>query len=286
MQKIKAALLILLGSFFSCTDDVIQRILAEHGYTPWQIVQGRTFLAILILLPFVIKKKLYKTNIAGLHILRGGLFCCTVCFHVLGLAKAPLALCALIEFTGPLFILLFSRIFLKEKVTLTQTFAAMITFVSVASIIDYNNVTIKYGAIYVLIAMIIYAGIETINKKIISTYNENEFTMIFLYNVYAFAIISIPCLESFTIPTITDTLLFAGLGSGSILFFICFLKAFKLANISFLSTFKYSEFIYKSIFGVLLFNEAIKYSNIVAMGIIILTNIFLIFMEKGENKKQ
>lgn len=60
MQKIKAALLILLGSFFSCTDDVIQRILAEHGYTPWQIVQGRTFLVILILLPFVIKKNFIK----------------------------------------------------------------------------------------------------------------------------------------------------------------------------------------------------------------------------------
>ena len=213
------------------------------------------------------------------------MFCCTVCFHVLGLAKAPLALCALIEFTGPLFILLFSRIFLKEKVTLAQTCAALITFVAVASIIDYNNVTIKYGAIYVLIAMIIYSGIETINKKIISTYNENEFTMIFLYNVYAFAIISIPCLESFTIPTFRDTLLFVGLSSGSILFFISFLNAFKLANISFLSTFKYSEFIYKSIFGVLLFKEAIRYSNIIAMVVIVLTNIFLIFMEKDENKK-
>ena len=284
MDKIKAIILILLGSFFSCTDDVIQRLLAEKGFHPYQILHTRTFFAMIILSFFIIKNKLYKTKLIKVHILRGVLLCGTICFHILGLERTSLSLCALIEFTGPLFIIILSGFFLKEKVTKIQILVALTTFITVASIIDFKNAKITYGCFFVLIAMIIYGVVETINKKIIMEYKEKEITMIFYYNFFGFIIITIPSLSVYTLPALFDIMLFFLLGLGSVLYYFCFLKAFKLANISFLSPFKYSEFIYKNIFGLIIFNEKLRSLDFIAMGVIIIANIILLYKEKEKQQ--
>lgn len=110
--------LICIGVFAISINDMLIKALSG-GYPLHQIVFTRT--AIGILLSFVMLHlegglSLLRTDRPGLHVLRGLTLVAANMTFFASLAVLPLGLTTALFFVGPLFITLFSFLFLKEKV--------------------------------------------------------------------------------------------------------------------------------------------------------------------------
>ena len=281
MHKFKAICWICLGSFFGSLNDVFTKILSAK-FDSIEIASARFFFAIICLLPFVFKKpQILKTERIGIHFVRGLIFFMAITLWGRGLKSTYVSLAALISFSGPFFLMFMSRFFLNEKITIYRFFATIISFITILGVIDFKNVTFSIGCVYFLIGEIFFALSDVINKKHSTT--ENHITMLFYYSLFALFISIIPTYIVFVQPNFKDILLMFFQGASSNMFLFCLLRAFSLADATFLSPFKYLEFLFSVLFGYFIFKDIpTKYSFFVML-VIVVCNLWLIYCENKKN---
>lgn len=281
MLKVKAVCWMFLGSFFGSLNDVFTKSLSSK-FDSIEIASARFFFAMICLLPFIINKtKILKTNNLHIHFIRGLIFFMAITLWGRGLKSAQVSLAALISFSGPFFLMFMSRFFLKEKITIYRFCATIVSFITILGIIDFNNVSFEISCLFFFIGEIFFSLSDVINKKHSTT--ENHITMLFYYSLFAFFISLTPTYVVYVKPNLKDIFLMFCQGASSDMFLFCLLRAFSLADATFLSPFKYMEFLFSVLFGYFIFNEIpTKYSFFVVF-VIVVCNIWLIYCENKKN---
>ena len=253
MSKFKAICWICLGTFFGSLNDVFTKILSVK-FNSIEIASARFFFAIICLLPLVFKKpQILKTERIHIHFLRGLFILVALILWGRGLKSTYLSLGALINFSGPFFLMFMARFFLNEKITISRFLVTMISFITILGVIDFKNATFGIGCIYLLIGEVFFVLSDVITKKYSTT--ENHIIMLFYYFLFAFFLSIIPTYIVFVTPNFKDILIMFFHGASSNMFFYCFLRAFSLADATFLSPFKYIEFLYAVLFGYFVFKD-------------------------------
>lgn len=272
----------LVSITIGVTNDIISKYIG-HAIPSFEIVFFRFLFGTITLLPFIImqgKKSLYTSN-KYIHLLRGSLLFVGILIWTYCIKYVHISTATVINFTIPIFVLFLARIILKEKVGIEKIIASIVGFIGVI-IIVYKPEAINNNDIMILGASFLFALLDVINKKYVV--QESMIAMLIYSNIVVmFASLPIT-LFNWVLPTYDQFMLLFLLGIGANLLLYCILKAFSMADASFLAPFRYTEVIISGILGFVFFNEVPSYSLLMGCLFIIPSTLFILRYGRTSSK--
>lgn len=272
----------VLSLFIGIANDSITKYLSKN-ISINQIVFMRFLFSFITLIPVVLITGInqLKTNNIKLHITRGLLLFIAVSLWSASFKYIPITTVTAIGFTMPLYVLILSAIFLKERVGINRLLATVVGFIGVFLVLRPETTGAYFALIFLTLAALFFASLDIINKKYIST--ESTLSMMFYSALITTTLGGVNVISELkSLGYIQFVLLFL-LGSGANLLLYCLLQAFKYVDASFLSPFRYLELVFSIIFGYVLFNEVVSLNVLVGAVVIIFSVIFVTYNERYKN---
>jgi S-adenosylmethionine uptake transporter len=259
----RGIVLICVGVFAISINDLVIKALSG-GYPLHQIVFTRT--AIGIFLSFVMLRhegglSLLRTSQPGLHVLRGLTLVAANMTFFASLAVLPLGLTTALFFVGPLFITLFSFLFLGEKVGPLRLGAIVFGFLGVIIMQEPWSDGSEYGPAWIfalpVIAAALYAAMAVMTRALgvksaasaLTIYNQVMFLLVSsLFYLFVGAGQTDPgpdspslhfLLRAWTWPTAEDWPFFAVIGICNGIVAYCITAAYRMAPSSSIAPFEY-----------------------------------------------
>jgi len=150
--------------------------------SPFQIVFFRSFFGMLMVLPFIWRKKISLWGEERFKLTARGVFGFgALILHFYTIAKLDLGLAVMLNYTAPIFTVIFSVFFLKERPSLSLCF---LIFLSFAGVILLNtrsgvvwNPAVWLALLSSIFAAFAYLSIRTIRRR------ESPYTVIFYFTL-------------------------------------------------------------------------------------------------------
>lgn len=256
-RYLKGAMFLSLYALFSSLNDVVMKFSMQFTQTSTvDMLFLRHAFANIFLLPFIIRKrpKIMIRNVRN-HLLRAIMFGLAMLCYISALKNLPLATVVAINFSIPLWVVLFAHLFLHEKLKqrlLSVAIGFVGVFIICAPMVTMANASsaLTYSVLIMLAATCIFALLDIFNKYLL---NQNEtITMMLFGSNFFIALLALPFF-SFTIPKQILLFVYLGLGANLVLYFL--LRAWKSCDISALQPIKYIEFPLALLFGSIVFND-------------------------------
>ncbi len=276
-NKLTGILWIVLSMIFFSITMSISKFLGSEVHTLVKIFM-RLLFGLILLLPFMFDKTTkLKTNNIGLYLLRTSCVCAAMFCTYFTYTHLPLALATSIGFTTPIFTILLSILFLKEKVSLSHWILIIIGYIGVLII---TRPTLSFHFSYITIGLLanFLASCAIIMANKISR-TDSAKQILFLTTLLSVLFTSIPTYYFWQRPNAQEFFLLFLLGCTGMLSQYCYLKAIRLEKISFLSSFEYIRLIFMVPIGVFVFNEIPNPHIYLGSIIIIASNLCLTYLK-------
>ncbi len=277
----------LAASAFIGGTAVIAKLLGKDNLgeplSPFQISQSRFLYGFIFVLLFSL---FYKVRIESpnpkLHLARTSLgwMGATILFGSSSLI--PVNDAVALNFSNPVFAMIFSLIILREKYYPYRWIAMIITFAGALILIrpDFSNLYVDPIAI-VSIFGAICLGLEAIFIKLLTKYEKN--TQILLINNFIGLILSSLIVIFFwQTPTFLQLLLCILIGFLMICAQICFLIALRSNQLNFVIPFFYSTLIFVLLYDYLIFRNLPDLLSFSGSLLIMIGGIYLFLKEKNQ----
>lgn len=240
----------------------------------------RFFLSTLLVVPFLIfnQHRIVIRHAAwhGLRILLGGAALWLCCYSV---TCMPLSQNTAIMFTEPLFFLPLAAFFLKEKVHAARWIATSVGFCGLLYLLHPTSDVFSFIALVPVVSAILFAFLDIVTKKIVHT--ESTLSMLFTFGLGC-SVLTLPfVLSVWVMPSLYEVLFLLFLGIGANLIQVCLFLSFRAADASALAPFRYTELIFSVFFGFILFQQVPTVRVILGASVIILSTLYLIYVERN-----
>lgn len=189
MKKSKAYALIVLSSFLFGTSGIFVRLLSPYGFTSMQMTAMRGIISAVALSLFVLftKRKLFKTNhkALALFLLSGVFMFAAAFFYYTAMSYTTIATAVVLMYAAPIYVLLFSVLFLKEKLSVMKVVAVALMLVGMALVsgivggLEFNF----WGVFFAIAAGVAYAAYNIVAKVEMKQGNDPLTAMIYCYIV-------------------------------------------------------------------------------------------------------
>ena len=249
--------IILMGTAAALTaaQNTLIRFLGDSGIHPFEIAFFRCVFGLLTVAPLVLwQERAWPRTHATKLLTASGLFHFTamICFFT-GVTLIPLNESAALTFAGPLFATVGAALFLGENVRARRWIAIAIGFAGVLIVLRPGAVPVSLGAGLVLFANISFAGVSLLVKRMSGT--ERTTTVVF-YQTLIVMLLTFPlALWNWTTPTLFDLLLVATLGALCTAGWLCFTRAFALADASAILPLEFTRLPFVAVLAYLVFGE-------------------------------
>jgi S-adenosylmethionine uptake transporter len=272
----------------SCANDVIAKLLGNH-LAPIEIIFFRFFFSFVTLLPLVAFKGKAILCAANLKInfLRGVLGAISFYLYTYSLTRLPIVEVVTILWTTPIFGLVLSIIFLREKVSPARWIATIIGFVGLAFISlcgSEAHLVLKFLYIIPIMSALLFAAQDVMIKKMVV--HENSATMLLYFAIVAAAFTLAPTIMCWQPPSLFELSLLLLLGSSANLMQWFIFKAFEAADLSALAPYRYLEFLMAAGAGYIFFEEIPGMNVITGAIIIILSTLQLALNERRQSRSR
>ena len=302
MPDKKAILFMFLATFGFAVQDAVVKILSVTG-SLWQLMLLRAFLVIIILVVWA-KSFVRSSSITPLGwfwpILRGVFMSFAYTLFYASLPFVSLSEAATCFFTAPIFVCIFSSIFLKETIGWTRVTAVIVGFLGVLLIIQPEQSEVNFVLFLPLMAGISYAFAVVITRGFCK--EQPSLSLTFSHNIlYAFiGFVMVVILPTLPInDQIRDTNLFFYAGwvplTREILFLIgvtsithiiamtATIRAYQTAETSFVAPLEYFYLVFASMIDFFIWGVVLAPS--VATGIILVVVSGVIISIREQIKK-
>ena len=237
----------------------------------WGRYASQTIFTIIIFSPNL--GKVLATNRLKLHLFRSALLFGATLFMFAGFKYLTLVTTITIFQVGPLIVVIFSVMFLKESVSLKRWMSVFIGFCGALLIIKPGTDMFLMTGILPLLAATCYAG-YAVSTRHLGT--EEDPRTNFLYTSIVGTIISSALLIPFFKPiSLVEASLFCILGLLGGLGHFCFVLALRKSEASLLAPFTYFDLIFASILGIIFFSEYPDVYVLLGAIIIVIAGIYL-----------
>ncbi len=177
-------LIILAGVFWGTMGLFVHALTDLFGFTSLQSSAVRLFSATLLTLVFVFiyNKKLFKIALCDLWMfICSGVFsimCLTVFYFLAISSDTSMSVSAILLYTAPVWVMIFSCIFFKETFTARKLIALICAFLGCVLISSGSDVKVTlHGFIYGLISGLAYASYSIFGKIATKKYHPFTFTL-------------------------------------------------------------------------------------------------------------
>lgn len=269
----------MLSSISGASNDVISKYMGMRIHS-YEITFFRFLFGTITLLPFIGYYGIdtLKTSRPFIHVIRGALLFFGIAAWTYGLSIAPVTTATVISFTIPVFFLVLSVFFLKEKIIWQRWVVTLVVFTGLAITLNPSNENFNPETMIFVFAAISFAMLDIINKRFVI--QETMISMLF-YSAIITAIFAFPfALQYWVTPTTFELFMMFLLGAGANLLLFFLLKAFSLTDATALAPYRYFELIISGIMSYIVFNELPNETTILGAIIIIPSTLFIIYSEK------
>ena len=286
-SQITGILWMILHCFLISSIVTIAKFLGHKNYSEGQVIFFHSFVALIILLPFALHfegKKLLKTNLFSLHLLRGIIGTASLFIYFFALKFIPLTDGRALALLSPVITFIFAVIFIKENLNIKKSLALMLSLFGGYIIINPGNVSFHPMLFLILAAMIMWSVIDLIIKKLSKT--ESAIKQLFFLAAFSalfslpFAIIDWQNPENFV-----EIFLLILIGVIFIFNSLAIFLAIKNADLTILTPIDFCGMIFTAILSYLVFGEIIKTNSLIGSIIVFSSSLYLIYQESKAAKE-
>jgi len=261
--------MILSVLFFSLMDVLIK---ITDDYDVGQVMFSRAMFGLIPILLLIPKKKLknfYKTKHVGLHFYRSFIGAIAMFSIFVGLRNLELAEVTSMAFSGPIWVVIFSIIFLGEKVRTKRWIAVGLGFIGVLIISKPGFDNLNFYYIYPVIFTLGFAGISIFIRKL-TLIGEPVYLIAFYFSVCSaiFGLFTLP-FGGWLMPSGYDLGLLILIGLFGSIANLLLTKSYQLAEVSLTTPLKYLSLVLAIFFGFYFFNEIPTIYTLSGAGLII-----------------
>ena len=247
--------MILSVLFFSLMDVLIK---ITHEYDVGQVMFSRALFGLIPIFFLIPKDKLknfYKTKRIKLHFYRSFIGAIAMWAIFVGLRNLELAEVTSIAFSGPIWVVIFSILFLSEKIKAKRWTAVGLGFIGVIVISKPGFDNLNYYYIYPVIFTLAFAAVSIFIRKL-TLAGEPVYLIAFYFSVCSgiFGLCTLP-FGGWLMPSSYDLVLLILIGLLGSTANLLLTKSYQLAEVSLTTPLKYLSLVFAIIFGFYLFNE-------------------------------
>jgi drug/metabolite transporter (DMT)-like permease len=277
-------MVVLAFFFFSVTSAVAKTMLPT--YSVGQMMLIRSLVVLLLLLPFIVHE-----GPAGfrdiprpkLQILRGLVSALEVFAFFWAISYLPMADTVTILLAGPLFVTLWSTLFLGEHVGWRRWSAVALGFIGVLIALRPSAATISLPAAIALVCTMLYAFGVLATRSLRGT-AAVVLTTTQMAGALIFGALATLLPNGWTTPNWQDFEVLAFLGVPTAIGYVCMNRALKLAPASVIAPYQYTLIIWAAVFGYLMFGDIPPVTTIVGAIIIIGAGLYISWRERALGK--
>lgn len=278
----------VLTCFVSVSNDAITKLVGTR-LDVMEIGFFRYFFSLITILPFMLPHGLeaFKTRNPKLHFWRGVWGVVALSLFIFSLIKLPMPQVTALSFTQALWFMPLAFLFLKEKIHSDRWIAAIVGFVGMLVIIlnptseTFSMNFLESFNVYSLLpiaAALCFGFLDVIAKKMV-THKESTITMLFYFALATTLVGLIPAIPVWQMPTWNELFFLFLLGTGANLIQVCLFRAFAATDASSLAPFRYVDFVFSTIFSVVLFAEFPTKNTLIGAAVIIASTLYLSYRE-------
>ncbi len=280
MDKKKKAILLMLFSTLSFSIMQLLVKLSGHRFPALEQIFFRNLFTLFIGLFMVLK---VKGKIFGKAENRGALFA-RAFFGLIGVAgyfyatrNMNIADASLLHRSSPFFVILFSSIFLKNRLGKTKLFCLLLACAG-AFIIIRPNLRMEAFPAFVALLSAAGAGAAYIVISYLKGKEENG-TIIFCFSLVSVLFSLVFGGKNFVLPDLTGWIFLFGIGGFAALGQILLTRAYKMTEPGGISIINYSGILFSAVLGICFLREVPSVGTIIG-GILILSAAFILFRAK------
>lgn len=281
LKILSVAIFVAMSTFIKSAGDV----------PAGEIVFFRSFFAILPILLFMAWNgdlaTAYKTQRPVSHFARGLVGTTAMGMGFFALTRLPLPEAITLNYAQPLFVVLFSAIFLGENVRLYRWSAVIIGLIGVI-IVSWPKLSLFSsggmggrefaGVVSAFAAASASAVAMLLVRRLVHTEQSSTIVFWFSLSASAFALLTLPFGWVWPTPSQAALLIMAGICGGVAQVFMT--EAYRHAEASTVAPFEYSSLILSLIIGYLVFNDVPTPHMILGGLIVIGSGIFIVWRER------
>ena len=255
MSNNKLAIFLIITSVFFGTVMLSFLKIAQEDVNVYVAGFFRFFLGLVIILPYIIKKKdvVLKTNHLKQHFLRAILGLPAMLLYFSALVLLPIEKLTAISFVVPLIVTILAVFFLGEKIYIYRTLALLLGFSGMLVIIRPGFVDISIGVYMVLFSALLWSINIIITKKI--SKDDSAITILAYQSIFMSLLSFFIVLFFWEMPSIkTFIYLILAAMCGTVLH-LTLNHAFKLVDVSMTQPYSFLNLVFASIIGYFVFDE-------------------------------
>jgi len=251
----QAILLMLAATAITALQNALIRFLADSGIHPFEIAFFRCFFGFVSVaaLVFWSTRALPRSGAIAPMASSGVLHLLSMLAFFYGLSVMPLNDASALTFATPLFGTIAAALFLGEKVPARRWIAIAIGFVGVLIVLRPGAVPFSLGAGLVLSSTITFAGVTVLIKHLSATVPTT--TIVFYQSLSVSILTALPAALVWTTPSPGNLVLLVGLGLLGTAGWLCFTRAFALADASAILPLEFARLPFVAILAYALFGE-------------------------------
>lgn len=275
----------MLGAFFcfSVMDTSVKWLVSVAFIPSLQVAWLRYlvhFLWTLCLYLPVQGATIYKSRYPVMQLLRGFLLLCSTACNFTALKYLPLTVTISIFFAAPMVVCLLSIPMLGERVGLKRFTAVVLGFIGVLIIVQPWGESFDYHVFYAISALLTASAYFVVTRKIAGA-DSNSVSQFYTAGV-ATLLLAPFAMQNWQWPaTGGEVLLLVLLGSCGMLGHTLVTRAHELAEASVLAPTVYSQIIYITVLGWLIFGSIPDLATVVGAAIIVASGVFIWWRERN-----
>jgi len=279
-RPFKGIALVLASTIFLGASDVTAKYLSAT-LPSIEIAWIRFLVFALIMTPAMLPgSPLYAlhTNRRGLHLLRGAALLASSLFFISGLRFLPIAEASATGFVAPLFVTALSIVFLGEKVGLRRWIATGVGLVGVLIILRPGTGAFHPAAFFPLVSALAWACTLIMTRMMSGT--ERAITTMTYSSIAGLLILSALVPFVWVTPSWYDILfgIFIGVASTAGQWIV--VLAFRYADASVLAPFSYTQLVWVSFLGFLIFGEVPDVYTVTGAAFIVASGLYTAHRER------
>ncbi|MDC1045696.1 DMT family transporter [Candidatus Pelagibacter sp.] len=255
MSNNKLAICLIIISVFFGTVMLSFLKIAQEDVNVYVAGFFRFFLGLVIILPYIIKKKdaVLKTTHLKQHFLRAILGLPAMLLYFSALVLLPIEKLTAISFVVPLIVTILAVFFLGEKIYIYRTLALLLGFSGMLVIIRPGFVDISIGVYMVLFSALLWSINIIITKKI--SKDDSAITILAYQSIFMSLLSFFIVLFFWEMPSLkTFIYLILAAMCGTVLH-LTLNHAFKLVDVSMTQPYSFLNLVFASIIGYFVFDE-------------------------------
>ena len=261
--------MLVAGFLFGCMGVFVK--LGAHYFSDIELVFYRSFLGLLMVYAIIRQQggSVATAHLGG-HLWRSVSGSIALMLFFYCITVLPLATAVTLNYTSPLFLTVLTMLVFKERFHAPLAFAIALGF---AGMVLLLHPTLERDQIIPgLLGLIsgLFAGIAMLNVRQLGLRGEPEWRVVFYFSLIASLISGCAMLLGTIHPvSATGLLILIGLGSSATLAQLAMTRAYRTGKTQVVGNLSYSTVVFASLFGMILWGEALPLTGWLGMALII-----------------